>query len=380
MKFVLFYHSLVSDWNHGNAHFLRGIVAELIARGHRVEVHEPEDGWSRRHLVAEHGEAAIAEFHRRFPRLYSRVYDPERFDPGAALAGADAVIVHEWTPPELVTLIGRERRRTRGFRLLFHDTHHRSVTAPEEMARYDLRDYDGVLAFGGAVRDRYLEHAWHDKVFVWHEAADTRIFHPHVRSRSGTQLTWIGNWGDGERARELKEYLIDPVRELALRASVHGVRWPLAALKALAEAGITYRGWLPNWLVPEVFARAAVTVQVPRRPYAEALPGIPTIRVFEALACGVPLVCAPWSDCEGLFEPGKDYLVVRGGAQMREALRDVLNDHAFAAALATSGLQRIRTRHTCEHRVAELLAILAALDEGIVERTTIRKEKEPAHA
>ena len=57
--------------------------------------------------------------------------------------------------------------------------------------------------------------------------------------------------------------------------------------------------------MPEVFARFRVTVHVPRRPYVEALPGIPTIRVFEALACGIPLVCAPWDDAEGLFTPGR---------------------------------------------------------------------------
>ncbi|MBA2602322.1 MAG: glycosyltransferase, partial [Acidobacteria bacterium] len=52
MRIVLFCHSLVSDWNHGNAHFLRGIVAELLDRGHEVRVYEPEDGWSREQLLA----------------------------------------------------------------------------------------------------------------------------------------------------------------------------------------------------------------------------------------------------------------------------------------------------------------------------------------
>jgi len=378
MKFVLFYHSLVSDWNHGNAHFLRGIVAELIARGHRVEVYEPENGWSRRHLVADHGERAISEFQRRFPRLRSRTYEPEGFDPAPALDGADVVIVHEWNPPELVARIGCERRDRGDFRLLFHDTHHRSATAPAEMAAYDLRDYDGVLAFGGAVRQRYLEEGWHDSVFTWHEAADTRIFHPHVRNEPDQQLVWIGNWGDGERARELEEYLFGPVRDLQLRAILHGVRYPPQALEALDDAGITYRGWLPNWRVPEVFARAALTVHVPRRPYAQALPGIPTIRVFEALACGIPLVSAPWLDCEHLFEPGTDYLTVKNGDEMRTALRDVLNDPALAASLAASGLQRIRARHTCEHRVAELMAIVAALGAFASTPTTLHKEA--AHA
>jgi spore maturation protein CgeB len=363
MKFVLFYHSLVSDWNHGNAHFLRGIVAELIARGHRVEVYEPADGWSRRHLVAAHGQGAISAFQRRFPLLRSHTYLPERLDLGAALDDADVVMVHEWNPPELVARIGRERRRRGGFRLLFHDTHHRSVTEPEEMQRYALGDYDGVLAFGAAVRERYLDSGWHHRVFTWHEAADTRTFRPRPYARHNTQLAWIGNWGDGERARELSEFLIDPVQALRLRATVHGVRYPPEALVALRSAGIDYRGWVPNWRVPEVLTRAAVTVHVPRRPYAQALPGIPTIRVFEALACGVPLVSAPWSDCEGLFEPGQDFLMVRSGAQMREALREVLHDRAFAAEIAASGLRRIRARHTCGHRVSELLSIVAALDK-----------------
>jgi spore maturation protein CgeB len=383
MNFVLFYHSLVSDWNHGNAHFLRGIVAELLARGHRVEVYEPDNGWSRRHLVAEHGDAAIREFQRRFPRLRSRTYQPDGFDPALALEGADVVIVHEWNPPELVARIGRARRERGGFRLLFHDTHHRSVTASEEMARYDLRDFDAVLAFGGALRQCYLDQGWHDRVFTWHEAADTRIFHPYVRNQPEQQLVWIGNWGDGERARELDEFLISPVRDLRLRAELYGVRYPAPALTALDDAGIAYRGWLPNWRAPQVFAHAALTVHVPRHPYAQALPGIPTIRVFEALACGTPLVSAPWSDREHLFEPGTDYLVVQTGDEMRTALRDVLNDSDLAASLAASGLQRIRARHTCGHRVAELLAIIAALGAGAATATTLRQkpaQEEAAHA
>jgi spore maturation protein CgeB len=56
MKIVLFYHSLVSDWNHGNAHFLRGIMGELILRGHDVTLYEPQDAWSAQNLRAEYGD------------------------------------------------------------------------------------------------------------------------------------------------------------------------------------------------------------------------------------------------------------------------------------------------------------------------------------
>jgi spore maturation protein CgeB len=110
-----------------------------------------------------------------------------------------------------------------------------------------------------------------------------------------------------------------------------------------------------------VFAAHRVTMHVPRRPYVRALPGIPTIRVFEALACGIPLVSAPWNDAEGLFTPGADYLVAPDGATMRRMLADVLHDGALASSLAAHGLATIRARHTCGHRVDELLAIAARL-------------------
>ena len=151
MRFALFYHSLVSDWNHGNAHFLRGVVRELMSRGHDVRVFEAANAWSAANLVADHGESAIAAFHAAYPGLASRRYGPD-LDLDDALDGADVVLVHEWNEPELVARIGRHRARAHRYALLFHDTHHRSVTEPAEMARYDLRHYDGVLAFGDVIR------------------------------------------------------------------------------------------------------------------------------------------------------------------------------------------------------------------------------------
>lgn len=362
MRIVLFCHSLISDWNHGNAHFLRGVCSELIAHGHEVAVYEPEDAWSVQNLLAEHGAAALVAFRQAYPLLSSHRYRVDALDLDEALDGADLVIVHEWNAHALVERIGRHRRDNPGYRLLFHDTHHRSVTEPQSMAAYDLRHYDGVLAFGGVIRDLYRRHGWAARAWTWHEAADPRVFHPVAGQPREGDLVWIGNWGDGERTAELHEFLLDPVRDLKLEARVHGVRYPAEARAALALAGIEYRGWVANHEVPGVFARHAVTVHVPRRPYVRALPGIPTIRVFEALACGISLVSAPWDDCEGLFEPGTDFLVARDGNEMRRRLRAVLNEPDLARTVADHGLRTILARHTCAHRVAELLQIHAELE------------------
>jgi spore maturation protein CgeB len=355
VRIVMFYHSLRSDWNHGNAHFLRGVATELIARGHDVVVYEPADGWSAANLAAECGEGALDAFRTAYPTLAYRRYDLATLDLDEVLDGASLVLVHEWNAHELVARIGQHRVRHRGYVLLFHDTHHRSVTQPDAMGQYDLGNYDGVLAYGAAVRDVYLRRGWASNVFVWHEAADVRVFHSVDDIAREGDVVWIGNWGDDERTAELREFLIDPVHALGLGTRVYGVRYPADARETLRRAGIDYWGWLPNYDAPRLFGAFRATVHVPRRPYVEALPGVPTIRVFEALACGIPLVSAPWDDAEHLFRPGEDYLVARDGAEMRQHLAAIMNDPDLATSLAASGLATIRARHTCAHRVDELL-------------------------
>jgi len=375
----MFYHSALSDWNHGNAHFLRGIATELVSRGHGVTIYERNDAWSLLNLQKEHGSAPIRQFHATYPELTVVQYDPRTFSLQNALDSADLVIVHEWNDPTLVASIGRHRLQHGNYSLFFHDTHHRSVTAPQEMSAFDLSGYDGILAYGASIREVYLRNRWATNVWVWHEAADTRVFYP-MRPDSGLSggnrnekahangngngkrpfegdLVWIGNWGDGERASEIREFLIEPVRELGLKARVYGVRYPADAVQALSEAGIEYAGWLPNFEVPRIFSKYRVTVHIPRRPYVRVLPGIPTIRPFEALACAIPLICANWSDAESLFTPGRDYLVADSSAQMKRHLQTLLSDPPYAQQVAKHGHQTILQRHTCRHRVDSLLSI-----------------------
>ena len=373
MRVVMFYHSALSDWNHGNAHFLRGIAGALQYRGHDVVIYEDRNAWSVRNLIADQGPSALTRVYDVYPQLRIVRYDRSVLDLDEALAGAHMVFVHEWNDPELVFRVAAHRRQHDSYRLFFHDTHHRSVTDSEALPSTALQHFDAVLVYGESIREIYVRRGWAENVHVWHEAADDNVFYPRrrdlfaaplngrhaaaLRTPYEGDLVWIGNWGDDERAAEIHEFLIEPVRRLSLKARVYGVRYPPEAIQALSSAGIEYAGWLPNFRVPETFAQFRVTLHIPRRPYANSLLGIPTIRPFEAMACGIPLICAPWSDTEQLFTLGEDYLLAHDTDEMVHHLQSLLNGPEQARRLAVHAYRTVLQRHTCAHRAEELLSL-----------------------
>lgn len=368
LNFRLFAHSWVSDWNHGNAHFLRGLARELLRQGHDVRCYEQLGSWSLNNLVKQEGERAIEaidEFRRIYPELDIRFYQrDETFDPmlEEELKDADVAIIHEWNDPEVVNAILAKKAKF-GFGALFHDTHHRAFTSARDILRFNLHLFNGVLAFGNAITKIYRDGFGMRRAWTFHEAADTAVFRPLELAKT-CDLVWIGNWGDEERTRELMEFLVEPASELQeKKVIVHGVRYPDEGLRILSSAGIEYRGYLPNLEAPQVYSQSRVSVHVPRRHYTNGLSGIPTIRVFEALACGIPLVCAPWSDAENLFRPGQDYVLVKDGPAMLAELRYLLTDEKARHQVGACGLETIRNRHTCAHRASQLLEICEEISQ-----------------
>jgi spore maturation protein CgeB len=368
LNFRFFAHSWISDWNHGNAHFLRGLVREMGRLGHEVRCYEQLGSWSLTNLIRNEGETAVSaidDFRRAYPELDVRFYNND--DSLAQfveeeMRGADIVVIHEWNEPRVVNAILAQKKRL-GFRALFHDTHHRAYSSAGEILRMPLHLFDGVLAFGEAITRIYADGFGIPRVWTFHEAADVEHFRP-IECEKNCDVIWIGNWGDEERTRELHEFLIGPARALpARRFVVHGVRYPEHAQQELWNAGIEFRGYLPNLNSREAYASSLLTLHVPRRQYANGLSGIPTIRVFEALACGIPLLCSPWEDLEGLFRPGQDYVCLPNGAAMAAEIERLGRDEAARRQIASSGLETIRNHHTCAHRAAQLIEICEELGE-----------------
>ncbi len=378
LRLVYIVHTLSSDWNNGNAHFQRGLMRALAALGHDITIFEPATEWSLENLRTEpDGQRSLAGFHRTYPDLNLQTFPPNETPAEAhenwrnRLRHADIVLLHEWTPPTLAQLLLTLRDQL-SFRLLFHDTHHRASSSPGQIALFGLQRFDGILAFGDVLRTLYRERFGIRNVWTLHEAADTTVFHPIPSAKKETAAVWIGNWGDDERSAEITEFFLKPAAALTPAAltppanfTIYGVRYPGHARQALERSHVHYGGYLPNLDAPAIYARARLTVHIPRRQYSTVMPGIPTIRVFEALACGIPLLSAPWQDTERLFRPD-DLCFVRNAAEMTSAMQSILTHPEAAAAQAAAdraqrGLETILARHTCNHRAQELTHICQEL-------------------
>jgi spore maturation protein CgeB len=359
MRFALFYQSIISDWNHGNAHFLRGLMRALAARGHETICYEQEDNWSLANLLSVMPNA-IARFETQFPDLsYKRYRLNDALDRSLrdALAEADVAIVHEWNQPTVIERLGALCQEL-GIRSLFHDTHYRVVLDCAYRNQLGLERFGNILAYSPSVAERYADIGYAN-VHVLHEAADTTVFRPLPNEKT-TDVVFVGNYGDGDRDEQLEQYVFEPRQELPhLRYAIYGVRYPSDIVARLDhDCGSDYRGWVPNVEVPEVYSSAKVVLHVPRRQYLELLPGTPTIRVFEALGCGACMVSLPWRDTDGLFSAGKDYAVANTPREMRELVVWLTQDEGARRELGRHGRETILARHTCGHRADQLLEIL----------------------
>ena len=98
LRIAYFAHSITSDWNNGNAHFLRGLIRSLGLMGHSVTCWEEENGWSRGELLRseQKGQEAIEHFHREFADVHVAHYQVELESLRRILQQVDIAIVHEW--------------------------------------------------------------------------------------------------------------------------------------------------------------------------------------------------------------------------------------------------------------------------------------------
>ena len=227
--------------------------------------------------------------------------------------------------------------------LLFHDTHHRAVERPAGDPRVRSSGYDGVLAFGETLAEVYRRWGWGDARLDLARGGRHAPASIRRATEGAARRAWSGS-ATGATAsgpRRLEDFLLAPGARR--RPAARHLRRALSATRRkamLARYGARYRGWLPNAArARSIRARIWPPCTCRAAPTSTILPGIPTIRVFEALACGIPLVSRAVGRQRGLFAPGEDYLVARDGAEMTSC---AARARATTPSCAPSWSQRAR--------------------------------------
>ena len=276
------------------------------------------------------------------------------------------MIVHEWNEPALVAA---HRRGCGGaaarFTLLFHDTHHRAVSDPDAIRALRPRRLRRRARLRRGARARSTAAgAGATASSPGTRPPTSRLFRPPADEAQRDGLVWIGNWGDDERsARAATNSCSSRRRRPACALDVHGVRYPDAGAatcwplrRALSRLAAERRGAArssPAISRPSTCRAASTSRRCPAsRPSASSRRWPAASRWSRA----------PWERRGGPVPARRrTYLVARDGAEMtRHLARAARRPGAARRARRAAASRRSARRHTCAHRVDELLAIVAA--------------------
>ena len=354
MKIAIFGLGVTSSWGNGHATLWRALCAALGRRGHRVDFFERDVPYY----------AAHRDLHE-LPGGYLHLYaDWDSVLPEARrqLSDADVGMVTSYCPDAIAAgellLSSPVPLRT------FYDldspvtlSRLASGEAVDYIGPRGLRDFDLVLSYtGGRGLDALRERLGARRVAPLYGSVDPAVHRPGAgRAEFAADLSYLGTYS-GDRNAALRTLFVEAARRLPTRRFVIGGAMYDANFPW--QANINFVRHLPPADHPAFYCSSPLTLNVTRRPMAE-MGFCPSARLFEASACGVPVLSDNWEGLEHFFEPGREILLAERTEDTLEALaRDDLASIAWAAR------ERVLACHTADIRVRELESILEANDVG----------------
>lgn len=354
LDIIIFGLSVTSSWGNGHATTYRALMRGLCARGHRVVFLERNLPWyaeNRDMPRSPHGRvytySSVASAKRRFRRILSQ---------------ADLVIVGSYVPEGIE--IGEWVRRTAKGITAFYDIDTPITIATMERGTCDylspklVSAYDLYLSFTGGATLRKIERRFGArKAAPLYCSVDPQVHAPERRVPKW-DLGYIGTYSD-DRQKWLDQFLLTPA-----------VEWPRARL---VVAGAQYPdsiAWPSNveridHLPPDAHRRfynsQRFTLNLTREKMRRA--GFsPSVRLFEAAACGTPIISDYWPGLETFFQPGAEVLIARSSSEVLEYLREIPEKERLA--IGANARRRILRSHTATHRAAELESYVTELRSG----------------
>ncbi|HEX5222790.1 MAG TPA: glycosyltransferase [Verrucomicrobiae bacterium] len=357
--------SITSSWGNGHATTFRGLVRELSARRHRVLFLERDMPWYAKHRDLHSLPAAHIELYRSVNEL------KEKF--ARNISGADAVIIGSYVPDGVavtqwvlsivsgatifydidtpVTLARLQRGET-------------EYLAPELIPQFQL-----YLSFTGGPTLDYIERELGARLArPLYCSVDPKEYYPEPIEKKW-DLGFLGTYS-ADRQAALEELLLQPaLRWPAGRFAVAGSQYPPGIRWA---ENVERMEHLPPGEHRRFYNQQLFTLNLTRAEMIEAGYS-PSVRLFEAAACGVPTISDEWEGLDEFFELGDELLVARDREDALRYVRDI--SRTEAREIGEAARQRVMSKHTAKHRAVELEGyLLDLLGNGL------SREVEPAES
>jgi spore maturation protein CgeB len=337
--------TLTSSWGNGHAVTYRGLVRELVRAGHRVLFLERDVPWYAAHRDLPRPEAGELALYGSLEELEALHAD--------RVAAADLVLVGSYVPQGID--VARWVLRTATGRTAFYDIDTPVTVAALEQQRCEyltselVPRFDLYLSFTGGPMLRTLERRHGARrALALHCSVDPEIYRP-VETPLRWELGYLGTYS-ADRQPALEALLLEPARALPERSfTVAGAQFPPSIVWPDNVERLEH---VPPSAHPRFYCSQRYTLNVTRQDMIAA-GWSPSIRLFEAAACGVPILSDAWAGLEHFFEPELELHVVRSGADVLRWLRE--EDDEALQARGRRARARVIAEHTAAHRARELV-------------------------
>ncbi len=352
MRFVVLGLSLTSSWGNGHATTYRSLLRALAARGHEIIFLERDLPF-----YAANRDLPAPDFVRL--ELYTDLADLQRRFTGEVRA-ADFVIVGSYVPEGIA--VGHWALDTAVGRVAFYDID-TPITLEQIASRgsadYVDRDliqrYPLYLSFTGGPTLRRLEDEFGSpRARALYCSVDPAVYHP-MKMETRWSLGYLGTYS-ADRQPALDTLLLEPARRAPdLPMVVAGPQYP----ESIAwPANVERIEHLPPAGHVRFYNQQTFTLNITRRAMLNAGHS-PSVRVFEAAACGIPIITDPWPGLDDFFVAGAEILVASQAKDVSHYLRTL--SPAAARKIGARGRARVLAAHTAAHRAVELEGVARAL-------------------
>lgn len=350
MKLVVLGLSLSSSWGNGHATTFRALLRAFAARGHEVLFLERDMPW-----YAAHRDEPTPDYCRL-----------ELYDSLDALSGwkdeiaaADAVMVGSYVPDGIA--VGERVQQWARGTTAFYDIDTPVTLAKLERGSCDyvapevIPGYDVYCSFTGGPTLRLIEDRYRSPAArPLYCSVDTDRYHP-TGAPKRWDLSYLGTYSD-DRQPTLERLLIEPARRHpGQRFVVAGPQYPDAIDWPANVERIEHLAPADH---ADFYSASRATLNVTRADMIAA-GWSPSVRLFEATACGTPIVSDRWPGIDELLVPGAEILLADTAADVETALA-----RADLDAIGAAGRARVLAQHTAHHRAAELEAHLREAAEA----------------